>query len=279
MYYELYIDVLFLENLMMDSLLLLSVKKIQKLSVGYLRVFVGAIIGATLTCMIVLLNFPSVLKYMISYVFIAVIMICIGLNQRTVLTIIRSVVILYIITILYGGILYFLRPYIRKVSLFYGTSVIVYFIANLFFEILTGVVKQNRNICNVTIFTTKGMFQLQALEDTGNGLTDAVTGEPVCVVDDETAKWIFGVQNEMQVENKVRYIAYRTIAGENVMPIVRAREMIVYAKKKQVIPKPLIGICSEPVSEQHLYQMILNPDILGGMKNVSKNSSTTEVSV
>lgn len=277
--YELYIDVLFLENLMMDSLLLLSVKKIQKIPVGYVRVFLGAAIGAVLTCVIVLLNLPIVLKYLISYVFITIVMILIGLKQRTVSMIFRSVVILYIITILYGGILYFLRPYIRKVSLFYGTAVIVYFAADQLLEILSGTVKQHKNICNITICTTKGTFQLQALEDTGNGLTDFITGEPVCVIDEKTAKQIFGEQKELQLKNKVRYIIYRTIAGENLMPIVRAREMIVYAKKKKVIRKPLIGICKEPVSEQHLYQMILNPDILGGTENVSKNSSATEVSV
>lgn len=287
MYYEVYIDVLFLENLMMDSLLLLSVRNIQKLSVGCLRVFIGAMAGAILTCIVVLVNLPMILKYLISYVFIAGVMVSVGLKQRTLFLILRSEVLLYVVAMFYGGVMYFILPYIRIVSLFYATAVVVYFVVNLFWKILSGAVKQYKNVCKVTIFTTKGIFQMQALADTGNGLMDPVTGEPVCVLDEKTARHILGVQNnicneevtESQFENRVRYIVYRTIAGEDIMPVVRVRKMIIYASEKKVIQEPLIGICKEPVSERHLYQMLLNPDILGGTKNVSKNSSATEVSV
>lgn len=288
MYYELYIDVLFLENLMMDSLLLLSVRKIQKLPIGYLSVFMGAMTGTVLTCFVVVLNFPVILKYVFSYVVITNVMVLIGLKQRKMISVLQSAVLLYVIAILYGGILYFLRPYIRSVSLFYGVAAMSYFIENLFWEILSGALKQHKNVCKVTISTLKGEFSLQALEDTGNRLTDPVTGEPVCVIADATAKQILGIQSnlyerkavqkEKPSEYSVRYIPYRTIAGEDIMPIVRVNELVIDAGVKKVIQKPLIGICKEPVSERHLYQMILNPDILGGTKNVSKNSNATKVS-
>ena len=48
MYYELYIDVLFLENFMMDSLLLLAVNKMLKNSATYGRLFIGAALGLSL---------------------------------------------------------------------------------------------------------------------------------------------------------------------------------------------------------------------------------------
>lgn len=247
----------------------------------------GAIAGAILTCIVVLVNLPMVLKYFLFYVLIAGVMVSVGLKQRTIFLIVRSEVLLYVVAMFYGGVLYFIHPYIRMLSLFYATAVVAYFVVNLFWKILSGAVKQHKNVCKVTIFTTKGTFQLQALIDTGNGLTDPVTGAPICVLDGKTAKHILGVQNnicdeetnESQFENKVRYIGYRTIAGEDIMPIVRVRKMIIHMDEKKVIQKPLIGICKEPVSERHLYQMLLNPNILGGTKNVSKNSSATEVSV
>ena len=49
MYYELYIDVLFLENFMMDSLLLLAVKRMMRSPSAYGRVFLGAALGSGLT--------------------------------------------------------------------------------------------------------------------------------------------------------------------------------------------------------------------------------------
>ena len=53
MYYELYIDVLFLENFMMDSLLLLAVNRVLKCGRSYGRIFLGGALGSTLTCLVI----------------------------------------------------------------------------------------------------------------------------------------------------------------------------------------------------------------------------------
>lgn len=287
MYYEIYIDVLFLENLMMDSLLLLSVRKILKLPVSCFRVFTGAIAGSALTCMVIVFHMPVILKYVISYVFTVLVMIVIGLKQRNIFQIVRSAVSLYVTAILYGGMIYFFCPHIRNISLFVGSAVVTCFIVNLFWKILYGFVKQHKNVCKVTIFTTKGTFELQALEDTGNKLTDSVTGDPVCMIDSETAKHILNLQSnefdektssmELLMEEKFRYITCRTIIGESLIPIVRIKKMVIHTEPEKEIMKPLIGICAVPISERHLYQMILNSDILGGTNHVSKNNSTTTI--
>ena len=62
MYYELYIDVLCLINFMMDSLLLLAVKKVLRCPVKNGRVFVGSGLGAVLTCVLVALPLPAAVK-------------------------------------------------------------------------------------------------------------------------------------------------------------------------------------------------------------------------
>ena len=53
-YYELYVDVLFLVNFMMDYLLLLLVKKMLKCTATHGRVCLGAFAGALLTCIVVM---------------------------------------------------------------------------------------------------------------------------------------------------------------------------------------------------------------------------------
>ena len=62
MYYELYIDVLFLENFMMDSLLLLAVNRILKCGRAYGRIFLGGALGSALTCLVIAVPFPAVIK-------------------------------------------------------------------------------------------------------------------------------------------------------------------------------------------------------------------------
>ncbi|MEE1085853.1 MAG: sigma-E processing peptidase SpoIIGA [Schaedlerella sp.] len=285
MNYEIYIDVLFLENFMMDSLLLLSISKLQRIPIKYTRIMIGAMAGSVLTCSTILLNIPIVLKYMIANVMSAVIMVFVGLKQRDIYCLIRSTVLLYIISVLYGGIMLIFRPYIRNVSIFYSSAVISYIGIDILLKILTRVYKQSKDLYKVSVFTTKGVFQLQALGDTGNTLTDPVTKEPVTVIDKKIAEQILGLkkfwsdseETEFTKNMEFRYIRYRTIGGENIMPMVRIDKMIVHTDRKIEITKPLIGICEEPVSERQIYQMILNSDILGGAGNVSENNDTTEI--
>ena len=56
MQYEVYLDVLFLENMMMDFLILLAVKKVFPCSATYGSLLAGSFTGSLLTCAI--LFFP-----------------------------------------------------------------------------------------------------------------------------------------------------------------------------------------------------------------------------
>ena len=50
MYYELYIDVFFLENFMLDSLLLMAVNRVMQYRNSYARMLAGGAAGSFLTC-------------------------------------------------------------------------------------------------------------------------------------------------------------------------------------------------------------------------------------
>ena len=53
MHYELYIDLFFLTNFLMDYFLLLMVGKMLKCRIRRLRIIAGAMVGAFLTCIFV----------------------------------------------------------------------------------------------------------------------------------------------------------------------------------------------------------------------------------
>ena len=68
MYYELYIDLFFAENFMMDSLLLLFVARISKRQVKRNEDFCwGAAAGSLLTCLVIALPIPSAALKMILF--------------------------------------------------------------------------------------------------------------------------------------------------------------------------------------------------------------------
>lgn len=62
MHYELYIDLFFLENFMMDSLLLFVTERIMGGKYSFKGVLSGAFLGSVLTCLMVIVSVPAWVK-------------------------------------------------------------------------------------------------------------------------------------------------------------------------------------------------------------------------
>ena len=103
MYYELYIDVFFLENFMADSLLLLAVGRALKCSRSYVRTILGGILGSLLTCLVITVPFPAVVKLLLFHVIVNSLMIIAGLGITGVGQFLKAFVLLYLSAVVMGG--------------------------------------------------------------------------------------------------------------------------------------------------------------------------------
>lgn len=263
MYYELYIDVFFFTNFMMDSLLLLAVRAMLKIRVRTGRAFLGGALAAFLACVMIALPFPELLKYILFYVGIPALSIRIGLGICQAKDFVKAFALLYFAAFLWGGIQTALRPYIHAAGVFFAVSVASYYLFSFFWQLATSVQKQQKKICEVRLFTGEGEYVLKALLDTGNALQDPISGEPVSVIGKDTAGRILGGDAEQKMaERGLRYIPYRTVGGEGVLPIVRMEKMCVKLSKDEWVVRPIIGISGQKIEERQEYQIILNPDII-----------------
>ena len=93
MYYELYIDVFFLENFMLDSLLLMAVNRVMQYRNSYARMLAGGAAGSFLTCVVIALPLMPAIKTLLFGVGINSVMIFAGLGESvsSVYEICRSV--------------------------------------------------------------------------------------------------------------------------------------------------------------------------------------------
>lgn len=262
MYYELYIDVFFLINFMMDSLLLLAIKKALKCPAGNARAFLGGVVGAVLTCVLVSIPLPPVVKFPVYYVGMNGIMLRVGLKIQKKNEFWKAFVLLYVFAFLMGGMMQVLRPWLRTGSLFFAAAVPAYYLLCGIWHFMVRARKKTGRICEVVLYIGMEKYRVNALMDTGNGLTDPVSGEPVSVIDPACARQMLKEEGE----NKgIRYIPYRTLGGDGVMPVFRTEQMEVFVtgeKEEFRIKSPVIGICEGQISERKEYQMILNPDVL-----------------
>lgn len=258
MYYELYIDVLFLENFMMDSLILLIVNRILKCNRTYGRIFVGGAAGSFLTCLVIVAPLSETLKLFLFYIVVNTLMIVAGLRIRSGTQFVKAFLLLYLAAFAAGGLLQVVRPYARSTAFLYTTAVVSYFLFSWIWKKIPALFQRKAGICRTVVFVKGNRCELKALCDTGNVLTDPLTGDPVSILDPGAAEYIFCLSGTPE---RFRYIPYRCVSGESVMKIFRADKMCVDAGEETWIHSPLLGVGENALSGTGEYQMLLNPDI------------------
>lgn len=260
MQYELYIDVFFLVNFMMDLILLLLLNQILACTATQGRIIFGAFTGAALTCLVVCLPFPSkVLKMLFFHGFVNIAMLKTGLKIRWDRTLVKALVFLYIGAFLIGGIMTAFRQYLRTGSLFFVLSLSGYYFAKGIFQLMESLCRQNSSQCKVCLYCGKNCCQKNALIDTGNRLTDPVSKKAVSIISQRAADLMF-------LQEPIRYISYHSVGNPcGVLPVYELDKICLKGRKKRQqketeVLKPLVAVWNAEM-EKDGYDVILNPDI------------------
>lgn len=257
MYYELYLDVFFLENFLMDYLLLLFVRRMLPCTATHKGICFGAVIGAFLTCLVIVIPLPYVfMKFILFHVVVNTCMIRAGLKIKTKIEFAKAYILFYIGSFLLGGVLEATRSYLRMGSLFFGLAVLGYFVVSGLWEFLERHLKHKACHCEVELYLQGKCICVKGLIDTGNLLCDPVSGEPVHVLNQKEARLLM---DENNIEG-FRYIPYHSIGKKEGVLLARHIDcMRIRGKEDYWKEKPLIGISEEMVSLESDYQLILNP--------------------
>lgn len=259
MYYELYVDVLFLINFTMDYLLLLLVRRMLSCNATHRNVFLGAIVGAFLTCVVVIIPIPyAFLEFILFHVLVNTCMIRVGLKIKTMRSFLKAMILLYIGAFFMGGILESLQQYVKFGGLFLFLAIGGYYVTLGMWNFISRLHRWKQYHCEVELYLGERKAKITGLIDTGNGLCDPYTGKPVSILDRETAKQLLGEN----VQEGVYFIPYQSIGKKaGALPVVAIDRMCVQREEVYWFEKPLIGISEERISNGEEYEMILNPNL------------------
>jgi stage II sporulation protein GA (sporulation sigma-E factor processing peptidase) len=243
----------------MDYLLLLLVWKMLSCSATHGSVCIGAMIGSAFTCVVMVLPIPyAAVKLLLYHAVINSCMIRVGLKIKHFRTFVKAFLLLYVGSILMGGIMELMGRYATYGSLFLFAAIGGYYLVLAIWKFMAYLQRWKQHHCEVEICMMDKLVRVKGFLDSGNQLHDPMSGKPVSVLDKTIA-------TEMLVETKLentRYIPYRTIGErERVMLIFVAEKMNVYAERKYTIERPIIGISEERISASGEYEILLNPNI------------------
>lgn len=191
-----YIDSLFFLNFIIDYLLLLATGKICALPLVRIRMLLGALWGGAYAVLAVLLPglFALAVVKLVSGAGLA--LIAFGVSRRSV----RAVLVFFAVSAAFGGAVYAacsLGGYPTGGTLYIPVSLRVlvlsfalcYALLSLVFRHSGG--RGGRCLRHVTVTLQGRQAQFTALNDTGNELTDPVTGCPVLVAESEALAPLF----------------------------------------------------------------------------------------
>lgn len=210
MYIEIYIDVVFVLNFVMDFIILLLEKRLLKRQTPLARLFLGAMFGAFLMCVIVLVPKLNYILYLgLSYFLTSMLIIIITFRPKGLRELLKLTAIMYIIAIVLGGIMFALLYY---TSFGYGLSimmtkdvigpmtlshlllmlVIAVMLFVVFAHIFTKITNMSRKIYTIKMYVKDKEIITCGLLDTGNNLFDPITKVPVIIGENVIIKSFIG---------------------------------------------------------------------------------------
>lgn len=184
MYYEVYIDVVFLTNLVMDFILLRLVNRALQCHSSLSRSLLGAVIGALMACLILMIPTDSFFPIaFLLHLLGAAAMAKVGCNAKSGNMLLKTIVALYLAAFLCGGFWDVMSTNggitLKTFLIFSSGSYLLFTCCSVFYDYLK---VKKKNIYPVTLGYGGRVESFHGLYDTGNLLTDTISRKPVSVI-------------------------------------------------------------------------------------------------
>ena len=283
MRYELYIDVFFLENLLMDYFLLRLSVRLLKCSATHFRCLAAAAAGAGLACLGVIFfrKYPLLNTVLVS-VAVTALMVRFGCKIKDKKRFLQGLLCLYLSAALLSAVWRFLRRFagteVLKGAVLWGAAA---YGLTTFLLWLYGLLQEHHSrIWKVVLCQSGVCKEVKGLYDTGNGLWDATCRKPVSVISYSLIKELFSLEMQKELEAfcgcregerpellagiHPHYIPFRSVGcREGCLPAVILDCLYLEnGNTSRVVTRPVIAIDRERSSSPRSYQMILNPNLI-----------------
>ncbi len=283
MSYELYIDVFFVENLVMDYFLLRTAVRLMRCSATRLRCLAAAGLGSAMTCLaIVLIRRYLLLNTVLVSVAVTALMVRFGCKIKDKKRFLQGFVCLYLTAFLFCALYRLLLRFAgtegARFSMLWGAA--AYGAVTLLLWSYEALRSRLGKYWKVVLYSGDFRKEVKGLYDTGNGLWDATYRRPVSVISDSLIKDLFPgeVREELEAFCSLReperpevlaylhphYVSFRSVGcTEGLLPaLILDALYLENGNTSRVIPHPVVAIDREHGSSPRSYQMILNPDLI-----------------
>ena len=286
-----YADIVFIENLIINFIILYVTVLIKKVKVSYFRILCSSILGSIYAVLLITMK-TNFLNTFISKIILSVLMIIIIYPNTKIKKIIETIILFYLISITAGGaavaISYLIQDY--KINIINGIPIVNFPILISGIGTIIGIILIMATINNLkTKISKKDIFydieiymgnshtRIKALLDTGNMLKDPLTNKPVIVATKRSLKDLIsedildsinlilggdkiGKIMNNELKNKIKVIPFNSLGNEHGILIGIKSDKIIVDNSE--IRNVIIGIYEKEFSKTRRYDALIGIDLL-----------------
>ena len=290
-----YLDLIILENLCMNFIMIYTTGRLLGRKIVKSRIFIASIIGSIYVFSLYI-GMPKVLLNA-SKVLMAVVLVRVGFSAKKIQVLIKEVIVFFLVSFMYSGcalgFIHMFKP--RTIYIVNGTIIggeyifelllISAIISFLVIKVSAKILRLKQKItkedmlCTISIYNKEKSIRINALLDTGNLLTEQVTGRPVVIVEKNVAKALFESAYFEKIESlieggefecndiddaNIKIIPYMSVGNRNGIIIAYKVDKIEveYQEKKYEITDVLIGFYNEALTKNGKYSALIGLQIL-----------------
>lgn len=282
--YIVYLDVFFMINFIMDYMIILITSRIAKVKKKRIRQLAGAGCGALYSVIVIKPLTNHLFKITLINILIAAVMVLISFGFTSASVYIKNVFLLFVVSFTMSGIINYLYystvigKYVRNVlsgnsnkvvnaRKFILVSVLAYILLSAIVRIIFSVRKDMELYYDVKITFRGKSVVVRGLYDTGNGLTEPVSGKMVHIAEYKILKPL--LEGDEKAKENIYVIPFHSIGEEDgIMYGIRMDEMVVLVDDEpKFLYNPIIGIYIGNVSKRGNYSVILNRETFDGIND------------
>lgn len=283
-----YIDVLFVVNLIINYFILLAVSQLMHRRDKRLRIFLGALFGALYA---VFMFFPQV-RFLYSAILKLLVSMGIVLISYKISGIKNFCAVLmyfYVISMLFGGVIYAVQYFaappilsVRNGITYLDISPLFLIVSSAGCYVLVSLFSRffhrnthTRDIYSIRIESEGMAADMKALLDNGNSLTDAISGKPVIIAEYEKVKKLIpemlretfkngGVADPKLIESagytkRYRVVPFKSVgSAQGILPAFHPDSVKIIGTD-QTCTDLLVAVTGRRLSDDGLFNALLNP--------------------
>ena len=231
----LYVDIIFLENVFMNSIILLATGIILKDKTKIIRNLISSSIGAVYA-IIIYTSHIELYSNIFLKIMLSLVIVYISFKPQNTKSMLKHIIIFYLTSFTFGGVafalLYFVRPQdilfqngvlagTYPIKMILAGGIVGFAIVVISFKNIKGKLNKKDMYCNVKLCERENKKVITAIIDTGNFLKDPITKIPVIVAEINSLDGLF--------PSEILHNASKIINGGDI-------DLGEYASKIRVIP-------------------------------------------